>query len=120
MNCRIRNAALLLSTALALTSVPLAASFAQAGNVQTQSIRVHSFDLDLATGAGQAELQRRIHHAVEKVCGPTGGVAMDDIMSYASCSKTAQASAMTQYEAMVRAAHDGKVASAQNRDVIVR
>jgi UrcA family protein len=115
MHRRIRTTALLLSTALALTSVPLAA-----GVAQTRSVRVHSFDLDLATKAGQAQLQRRIRYAVEQVCGPSGGREMDDIMSSASCSKGAQASAMTQYEAMVRAAHDGKVASEQNRDVIVR
>ena len=111
----IRPAVLLLSAVLALTSVPFAASFAQ-----TRSVRVHSFDLDLSTKTGQAELQRRIHYAVEQVCGPSGGREMDDIMSRASCSKAARASAMSQYDVMVSAAHDGKIAADQNRDVIVR
>ena len=114
MHNRIRPAFLLLCTSLALTSVPLAAGFAQ-----TRSVRVHSFDVDLSTKAGQAELQRRIDRAVEQVCGPSG-VAMDDIMSYAACSRSAQADAMSRYEAMVRSAQDGKVAADQSRDVIVR
>jgi UrcA family protein len=112
---RIRPVFLLLCASLALTSAPLAAGFAE-----TTSVRVHSFDLDLSTRTGQAELQRRIHHAVEQVCGPSGGVTMDDVMSYAACSKAAQSGAMSQYEAMVRSVQDGKVAAEQSRDVIVR
>ena len=104
-----------LSAALALASAPFSASLAQ-----TRSVKVHSFDLDLSSKTGQAELQRRIHYAVDQVCGPSGGREMDDIMSRASCSKAARASAMSQYDVMVSAAHDGKVATGQNRDVIVR
>jgi len=111
----IRPAAFLLSAALALTSGPFAAAFAQ-----TRSIKVHSFDLDLSTTAGQVELEHRIARAIDQVCGPSTGARMDDIMSYASCSKTAQASAKTQYEAVVRAAHDAKLANGQSRDVVVR
>jgi UrcA family protein len=110
-----RPAALLLSAALALTSAPFGAALAQ-----TRSIKVHSFDLDLSTKAGQAELEHRIARAIDQVCGPSVGGRMDDIMAYTSCSKSAQASAMTQYEAVVRAAHDGKLANSQTRDVIVR
>jgi UrcA family protein len=111
---RVRPAAILLTAAVALTSVPLAA------NAQTKSIRVHSYDLDLSTGAGQATLQRRIDRAVEQACGPAVGARMDELASYASCSKVAHANAMPQYDAAVRAAHTATVASRQNPDVVVR
>jgi UrcA family protein len=111
----IRSGALLLSAALALTLGPLGAAFAQ-----TRSIKVHSFDLDLSTKAGQAELEHRVARAIDQVCGPAVGRRMDDIMSHASCSRTAQANAKIQYETVVRAAHDAKLANDQNRDVIVR
>jgi UrcA family protein len=111
---RVRPAAILLSAAVALTSIPLAA------NAQTKSIRVHSYDLDLSTGAGQAELQRRIDRAVDRACGPAVGARMDELASSASCSKVARANAMTQYDAVVRAAHNATVATRQNQDVILR
>lgn len=110
-----RASALLLSAALALTSTPFAASSAQ-----TRSISVHSYDLDLATKTGQAEMQRRIQRAVERVCGPSVGARMDDITSSASCRETTQAAAMSQYEAMVKAAQDRHLAGGQNPDLIVR
>jgi UrcA family protein len=112
---RFRPAVLLLSASLALASTAVGAACAQ-----TRSIKVHSFDLDISTKAGQVELQRRIARAIDQVCGPSVGGRMDDIMAYASCSKTAQASALSQYEAVVRAARDAKLANGQNRDVIVR
>ena len=111
----IRPATLLLSAALALASGSFGTAFAQ-----TRSIKVHSFDLDLSTKAGQGELEHRIARAIDQVCGPATGGRMDDIMAYRSCSKSAQASARTQYEAVLRAAHDGKLANGENRDVIVR
>lgn len=113
MNRHIRTTCLLAVTALMLASVPLRAGFAE-----TRSVRVHSFDLDLASPTGQAEMQRRIQHAIDQVCGPTGGVTMDDRMSVLSCSRNAQASAMTQFAHMVEAARQGKMAS--NGDLIVR
>lgn len=112
MTHRMRPAALLLSVAVALTSVQLAAASAQ-----TKSIKVHSYDLDLSTSAGQQELQRRIQRAVERVCGSATGARMDDIMSYAACTEAAQAKAMSQYEAVVRTTHEPKVATG---DVTVR
>ena len=113
MNRHIRTTGLLTFMAFMLASVPLTAAFAE-----TRSVRVHSFDLDLASHAGQAEMQRRIHHAIDQVCGPTGGVTMDDKMSDLSCSRNAQANAMSQFEHMVEAARQGKVAL--NSDIIVR
>jgi UrcA family protein len=95
-----------------LASIPLAA------NAQTKSVRVHSYDLDLSTGAGQAELQRRIDRAVGQACGPAVGARMDELASYASCSTFARANAMTQYDAVVRNAHNATVATRQNPDVV--
>jgi UrcA family protein len=112
MNRHIRTTGLLTFAALMLASVPLTAGFAE-----TRSVRVHSFDLDLASPAGQAEMQRRIHHAIDQVCGPAGGVTMDDRMSDLSCNRNAQASAMSQFEHMVAAARQGKMAS--NGDVVI-
>ena len=111
---RVRSAAMLLSAAVVLASVPLAAS------AQTRSINVHSYDLDLTNSAGQAELQHRIDRAVGHVCGSPVGARMDELASYASCSKVARANAMSQYDVAVKAAHDAQVANRQNRDVIVR
>lgn len=113
MNRRIH--AITLLCAMALASASLATAHAQ-----TRSIRVHSFDLDLASQAGQAEMQRRIHHAVEQVCGPSGGVTMDDRMAYLSCNQNAQAGALSQLTRMVEAARMGKLAMGQSHDVIVR
>lgn len=109
MSRHIRTASLLAVTALMLAST--------AGFAETRSVRVHSFDLNLASTTGQAEMQRRIHHAIDQVCGPSGGVTMDDRMTDLSCSRNAQASAMTQFEHMVEAARQGKLAS--NADVII-
>jgi UrcA family protein len=111
---RVRPAAMLLSAAVVLASVPFAAV------AQTRSIKVHSYDLDLTSSAGQAELQRRIDRAVGHVCGPAVGASLDELSSYASCSNVARASAMSQYDVAVKAAHDAQVATLQNRDVIVR
>jgi UrcA family protein len=115
MHRYIRPVTVVLTAVLAFTAIPLSASVAQ-----TKSIRVHSYDLDLATAAGQTEMKHRIQRAVDQVCGPAAGRGMDDIMARASCSNTAQATAMTQYDAMVSAAKTGKVATNQNGDLIVR
>jgi len=90
------------------------------GMAESRSVKVHSFDLDLATEVGQKELKRRIHHGIEQVCGPSGGVTMDEIMSYAACSKAAQANARVQLESLVRAAHDRKLAGEEAADIVIR
>jgi UrcA family protein len=113
MHYRFRNTALLLSAVLALTSVPLVAS------AQTRIIKVHSYDLDLSSPAGQAELQRRINQAVDQACGSAAGARMDVIMARNACSKTAQVDAVAQYDAVV-AARQEKVAAAQRGNEAVR
>ena len=78
-----------------------------------QSVRISSWDLDLATDAGRAAFKHRIAHAVDQVCGPSGGVTMDERMNYMSCSRSARAGAMSQMEVAVKAAQERKVATAQ-------
>jgi UrcA family protein len=109
------TSALLLSAALLMASAPFAASPAQ-----TRSISVHSYDLDLSTQAGQAEMQHRIQRAVNRVCGPSVGANLDDVTAAVACSKTAQANAMSQYEAMVKAAQDRHLAGGKTPDLVVR
>lgn len=93
----------LLSAALLLTAIPLAAN---AG--ETRSITVRSGDLNLASEAGRAAFQHRVARAVAEVCGPTFGRTTEQVQAYASCAKTAQANAAPQMDAMVAAAKSGK------------
>jgi UrcA family protein len=65
-------------------------------------------------------MKHRIQRAVDQVCGPAAGRGMDDIMAHVSCTRTAQETAMNQYDAMVSAAKAGKVAANQTGDLIVR
>ena len=58
----------LTSTAIALAAVVLPLSTATANELR--SATVEYADLNLATSAGQAALDRRIRRAVNAVCGP--------------------------------------------------
>jgi UrcA family protein len=100
-------------SAVAIVASGLMGAFSLPVMAGDRSVRVTSWDLDLTTDAGRAIFERRIAHAVEQVCGPSGGVTMDERMNYLSCSDTAQAGAMTQMEVAVRAARERKVAAAQ-------
>jgi UrcA family protein len=53
-------------------------------------------DLDLASEAGRATLDRRINHAVRMVCGTAGSVALQDRLSVEKCYAAARASAKAQ------------------------
>lgn len=99
--------------AAALVVSGLMGSLVLPAAAETQSVTVKNWDLDLTSQAGRAEFQQRIHHAVEQVCGPTGGVTMDERMNYVTCTKSARADAMAQFEVAVKAAQDRKVATAQ-------
>jgi UrcA family protein len=94
-----------LSATLLFAANPLAAA-------QTQRIAVHSSDLNLTKGADRATLQQRIAHTVDRVCGLDHARTTADVQAYATCSKAAQASAATQFDAMVAKAQTGtKMAS---------
>ena len=97
----------------AIVACGLMGAFSLPAMAGDQSMRVTSWDLDLTTDAGRAIFERRIAHAVEQVCGPSGGVTMDERMDYLSCSRSAQAGAMSQMEVAVKAAQERKVATAQ-------
>ncbi|HEY2008295.1 MAG TPA: UrcA family protein [Rhizomicrobium sp.] len=100
-------------SAVAIVASGLMGAFSLPTMAGDRSVRVTSWDLDLTTDAGRDTFARRIAHAVDQVCGPSGGVTMDERMNYQSCSNTAQAGAMTQMEVAVRAARERKVATAQ-------
>ena len=100
-------AATLLSATLAFTAIPFAASAADA-----PSATVQTGDLNLGTEAGRAVLKRRIDSAVENVCGFPSARGLTENQAYTACAKTARASAMPQYDAMVSAAQSGKKVAA--------
>jgi UrcA family protein len=82
-------------------------------NAQTGAVSVRSADLNLTSDAGRAVLQQRIAHAVDRVCGSSHARTTADIQAYATCSKTARANAMAQYNAVVaKAAAEPKLAGA--------
>lgn len=83
-----------LFSALLFGAAPLAAA-------ETNSIAVQSGDLNLTKDAGRAVFLQRIAHAVDRVCGPAHARTTADAEAYASCAKTARASAGSQYDTVV-------------------
>lgn len=81
------------TTAAALALISAIAAPAVAAEAATkQSAAVTYADLNLASDAGRAVLDRRIEHAVEKVCGRTTGNAGMDA-SVRKCQRDTLASA---------------------------
>jgi UrcA family protein len=107
-------------SAAALIVSGLMGSLALPAFAESQSVRIGSSDLDLASQAGRDALERRIHRAVDQVCGPSGGVTMSERLNYVTCSRTAQADAMAQLQVAVDAAKNRKVAAAQKLPVSVQ
>ena len=99
-------------TAAALLCAMLAAIPLSAGAAETRSVTVPAKDLNLATDAGRTVLKNRIALAVRAVCDPAYGRTPSEVKAYASCMKTARASATPQVDAMVANAQTGgKVAA---------
>jgi UrcA family protein len=94
-------------TATALLSAMLAAIPLAAGVAEARSVTVPARDLNLATDAGRTVLKNRIALAVQAVCDPVYGRTPWEVKAYASCKKTARASAAPQFEAMVANAQTG-------------
>jgi UrcA family protein len=98
----------------ALLSTLACAAFLAAANpvaAETRTVQVQSGDLNLTKDAGRTVLQQRIAHAIDAVCGPAHARTTADAQAYATCSKTAHAGALVQYDAMVaKAQADMKVA----------
>jgi UrcA family protein len=112
-----RSSRILLSAALLLTAIPLAA-----GAAETRSVAVRVGDLNLDSDAGRTVLRRRIDLAVETICGDVHMRASWEARAAAiSCSNTARASAMPQFDALVAAAQSGrKVATDNGKTLSVR
>jgi UrcA family protein len=100
---------ILLSATLLLTAIPLAAN---AADTRTVTVKVN--DLDLDSDAGRTVLRARIDQAVETICGDVHMRTTWALRAHAiSCSNTARAGAMSQFDVLVAAARNGtKVASA--------
>src|SRR3569623_1906256 len=79
---------LLLAGLAGFCSVPALPALAQ-----TKSVVLHHDDLDLTTDAGRSELHARISRAVDRVCGRSTGVPLDQVAAYTACTKTAMATA---------------------------
>src|SRR5262249_10185022 len=99
----VSRAALLACATLLLA--PLAAM------AETSTVAVQSADLNLTKAAGQAVLQQRIAHAVDRICGSAHARTTAQVEAYATCSKSDRAGATAQYEAVVaKAASETRVA----------
>ena len=110
---KIRFSAIFLSAGLALL-----ASSPPAGAEETGRIVVHTADLNLVTETGRTLLRQRINFAVNQACDTASwGFNVRAVLAQETCSKKAQAAAMPQVEALVRAAQSGQVAT--NRDVSI-
>lgn len=104
-------AALLVTTALFTPTV---------GEAQeTRSVRVSYADLNLASSAGQGQLQRRIGFAARSVCD-SGGYADFAMMPVEfACRSDAIAAAQPAYEAAVASARHGTVEVLGSAAIIV-
>ena len=107
-------------SAASLVAFGLAGSLVLPAAAQTQSVKITSWDLDLTSQSGRDTFERRIHHAIEQVCGPTGGVTMSERMNYVTCSKTARADAMAHFQVAVDAAKSQKVVATSKVPVSVQ
>ena len=102
-----------MKTAIAVAAVLAASAFVVPTVAQAQEVataRVSYADLDLTSDLGQQNLQRRIFHAAESVCG-IGAIRMDlkFALLSADCRDDAVAGAQPQFAAAVDAARHGTV-----------
>lgn len=107
---RFNKSAALLSAGLIVAAISFAAVAASAA--ETSRIDVRTSDLDLASTSGQAMLEQRVTHAVDRICGSAHARSTWEQQNYADCSKAARADAAPRIDAMVAAAQNArKVAS---------
>jgi len=102
-----------MKTVIALAAVLAARAFVVPTVAQAQEVasaRVSYVDLDLTSDVGQQNLQRRIFHAAESVCG-IGAIRMDIKSAFlaADCRDDAIATVQPQFAAAVNAARHGTV-----------
>jgi UrcA family protein len=107
-----RSGRILLSAALLLAAIPLAASAAE-----PRSVAVRVGDLNLDSDAGRAVLRSRIDQAVETICGDVHMRTSWDVRAETiSCTKAARAGATSQFDALVAAARSSKKVAADGGD----
>jgi UrcA family protein len=99
-------------TALALLAAPIAAT----AQTAPDGIRVPVAytDLNLSTGAGVAELDRRISRAVDKACPPMKSLRLSQVQALQNC-KTAAYQSVAATRAQVLAARTGTIQVAGGR-----
>ena len=98
------SARTLITAALLACALPAAAN---AGAAQTATVRAG--DLNLGSATGRAVLQSRIDQAVRTLCGDVRTrTSLELHQDAVSCSQTARAGAMSQFDALVAAARDGR------------
>lgn len=82
----------------ALIGAMLVAGGAQAGTLR--HAEVETADLNLATPAGQALLERRIDAAIDEVCAPLVNTTLEEKMDFRRCRANAQVGADAQVAAL--------------------
>lgn len=78
-----------------------------AAQSEQPTARVSFADLNLATPAGLATLDRRIEHAINGLCGQAPSGNLDAAAPIWKCRTAAEASAASQRQLALQAAHQG-------------
>jgi UrcA family protein len=105
------------AAAVLVTSALVTPTVSQAQ--ETRSARVSYADLNLASSAGQGQLQRRIAFAARSVCDDGGYTDLAMMAAVLSCRNAAVADAQPAYEAAVASARHGTVEVLGSAAIIV-
>jgi UrcA family protein len=95
--------ALIASVILAAASVSVAAA--------QETVHVSYADLNLATTEGASTFERRIDHAVEKICGPVPGKMLDRVAATQACRTQLRAELQVQVQQAMNTAGAVRLAS---------
>lgn len=101
-----RNFALF-GLALIASAATITPTVAEAFEPVTVTSIVQTADLDLATSAGQHELDRRIARAAREVCGTASNVDLEGQNAVRQCRDETIAAAESQGEQLLAAARSG-------------
>jgi len=91
-------------SALAVASAPASASAQQA----PRQVTVSYSDLDLASTAGESELNRRVGSAVRRVCASNGTRDLKSRQIAQACAAETLANAQRSVQLAVNSAHSGQ------------
>ena len=98
--------------ALLATAAP---ALAQPDPISRVSLHVGYHDLNLASAAGAAELDRRINRAVNTLCPEPDSRSLAQMVAYKQCRQTALASVAPQREQAFAKARSGSITVASGR-----